>query len=90
MEDAATAEISRAQIWQWIHHPRGVLEDGRQITAELFRAELAAEQQRLRQTLGEPAYAAGRYEQAAALLDGITTAPEFATFLTLAAYRELD
>jgi malate synthase len=90
MEDAATAEISRAQIWQWIHHPRGVLEDGRQITAELFRAELAAEQQRLRQTLGEPAYSAGRYEQAAALLDGITTAPEFATFLTLAAYRELD
>ena len=90
MEDAATAEISRAQIWQWIHHPRGVLEDGRQITAELFRAELAAEQQRLRQTLGEPAYSAGRYEQAAALLDGITTAPEFATFLTLAAYREID
>ena len=90
MEDAATAEISRAQIWQWVHHPRGVLEDGRQITAELFRAELAAEQQRLRQTLGEPAYSAGRYEQAAALLDGITTAPEFATFLTLAAYREID
>ena len=90
MEDAATAEISRAQIWQWIHHPRGVLEDGRKITAELFRAELAAEQQRLRQWLGESAYAAGRYEQAAALLDGITTASEFATFLTLAAYRELD
>ena len=90
MEDAATAEISRAQIWQWIHHPRGVLEDGRKITAELFRAELAAEQQRLHQWLGESAYAAGRYEQAAALLDGITTASEFATFLTLAAYRELD
>ncbi|MEY3137023.1 MAG: hypothetical protein RL580_755, partial [Pseudomonadota bacterium] len=90
MEDAATAEISRAQIWQWIHHPRGVLEDGRKITAELFRAELAAEQQRLRQWLGESAYTAGRYEQAAALLDGITTASEFATFLTLAAYRELD
>ena len=90
MEDAATAEISRAQIWQWIHHPRGVLEDGRKITAELFRAELAAEQQRLRQWLGESAYAADRFEQAAALLDGITTASEFATFLTLAAYRELD
>jgi malate synthase len=67
-----------------------VLEDGRKITAELFRAELAAEQQRLREWLGESAYTAGRYEQAAALLDGITTAPEFATFLTLAAYRELD
>jgi malate synthase len=90
MEDAATAEISRAQIWQWIHHPRGVLEDGRKITAELFRAELGAEQQRLRQLLGEAVYSAGRYEQAAALLEGITTASEFATFLTLAAYHELD
>ncbi|MFM8517885.1 MAG: malate synthase A [Nevskiaceae bacterium] len=90
MEDAATAEISRAQIWQWIHHPRGVLEDGRKITVELFRAELAAEQQRLRDALGESAHTAGRYAQAAALLDGITTSPEFASFLTLAAYREID
>ena len=40
MEDAATAEISRAQVWQWIRHPRGVLNDGRKVTKELFRSIL--------------------------------------------------
>ena len=40
MEDAATAEISRAQVWQWIRHPRGVLSDGRKVTKELFRSVL--------------------------------------------------
>jgi malate synthase len=89
MEDAATAEISRAQIWQWIHHPTGVLEDGRRVTAQMFREMLAAEQRRLRSELGEHAYLAGHYDEAAELLDRITTAPEFATFLTLEAYRRL-
>jgi malate synthase len=89
MEDAATAEISRAQIWQWIRHPGGVLADGRKVTAELFRSELRAELARLQAALGEAAFIAGKYSEAATLLDEITTAPEFATFLTLAAYREL-
>ena len=90
MEDAATAEISRAQIWQWIRHPQGVLEDGRKITAELFRHELETEQQRLRTTLGAEAYAAGNFDRAAALLDEITTADNFADFLTLSAYRTFN
>lgn len=90
MEDAATAEISRAQVWQWIHHDGGVLEDGRKVTAELFRGVLAEECERLRARLGDAAYAAGRFASAARLLDAITTAPEFATFLTVPAYRELD
>ena len=89
MEDAATAEISRAQIWQWIKHPGGVLADGRKVTAAMFRAMLAAEQARLRAEVGEAAYARGNYDRAAVLLDDITTSDEFATFLTLAAYREL-
>ncbi len=90
MEDAATAEISRAQIWQWIRHAGGVLDDGRKITAELFRDVLATECKTLRARLGETAYAAGRFDDAARLLDEITTASEFATFLTLTAYRELE
>ena len=90
MEDAATAEIARAQIWQWIRHPAGVLTDGRKVTAELFRDLLRGEQQRLRAELGQEAYAAGNSDEAAALLDEITTAPEFSTFLTLAAYRRLQ
>src|SRR5690606_7422750 len=48
MEDAATAEISRAQIWQWINHPGGVLEDGRKVTVELFRAITREELDKLR------------------------------------------
>jgi len=90
MEDAATAEIARAQIWQWIRHPRGVLTDGRRVTLALFRELLATEQQRLATALGAEAYRAGRFEAAGALLDGITANNEFQTFLTLAAYRQLD
>jgi malate synthase len=90
MEDAATAEISRAQIWQWIRHAGGVLDDGRKITDGLFREMLATECKSLRARLGDAAYDAGRFDAAARLLDSITTAPEFATFLTLAAYRELQ
>ena len=90
MEDAATAEIARAQIWQWIRHPRGVLTDGRRVTSELFRQYLKEERERLAGKLGADAYVKGRFDEAAALLDQITTAPEFQTFLTLGAYRKLD
>jgi malate synthase len=90
MEDAATAEISRAQIWQWIHHERGVLDDGRRVTIELFHECLADEQARLARELGDAAYARGRFGEAAAILDEITTSPQFQTFLTLPAYRRLE
>ena len=89
MEDAATAEISRAQIWQWIRHPRGILADGRKVTAALFRQMLTEEQSRLRSSLGDAAYAAGNFDGAAGLLDRITTAARFESFLTVPAYRAL-
>ena len=90
MEDAATAEISRAQIWQWIHHPTGVLDDGRKVTVELYRQITREELAKLRAQLGEAAYAAGNFERAARILDEITTAEAFETFLTLPAYRAID
>jgi malate synthase len=90
MEDAATAEISRAQIWQWIRHPQGVLEDGRKVTAELFRNGLRTEQRRLHEQLGDETYLAGRFDAAAELLDAITTAENFADFLTLSAYQTFE
>ena len=90
MEDAATAEISRAQIWQWIKHPGGRLEDGRKVTAELFRAITSEELDKLRRQFGEQAYVAGNYERAAGLIDRITTAPSFETFITLPAYQEIN
>jgi malate synthase len=89
MEDAATAEISRAQIWQWIRHPGGVLDDGRKVTAELFRSLLEEERVRLNGP-GNPYSGTAYYDDAAKVLDEITTAPQFVTFLTLAAYRKLD
>jgi malate synthase len=90
MEDAATAEISRAQIWQWIHHPTGVLDDGRKVTVDLYRQVTAEELAKLRTQLGEAAFATGNFERAARILDEITTAERFETFLTLPAYRAID
>jgi malate synthase len=90
MEDAATAEIARAQIWQWIRHPKGVLDDGRKITVDLFRQITREELAELRAQLGEAAFAAGNFERAAQIIDGITTAETFETFLTLPAYRAID
>jgi malate synthase len=90
MEDAATAEIARSQVWQWIHHPGGVLDDGRKVTVELFRQVMREELAKLRARLGEAAYSSGNFERAAGLIDGITTAATFETFLTLPAYRAID
>ncbi len=87
MEDAATAEISRAQIWQWIKHPAGMLEDGRKVSVELFRAIAREELGKLRNAVGVHAFEKGNFERAAALIDEITTAPDFETFITLPAYR---
>ncbi len=84
MEDAATAEISRAQIWQWIRHPKGVLADGRRVTVALFRQCLREEMERLK------GRGLGRLELAGTILDEITTSNAFAEFLTLPAGEFLD
>src|SRR5438067_11684 len=89
MEDAATAEISRAQVWQWIRHPRGVLNDGRKVTKELFRAVLGEELEKIKEQLGEKRFAAARYEEARDLFDKITTDEAFVEFLTLPGYEKL-
>jgi malate synthase len=89
MEDAATAEICRTQIWQWIRHPRGVLTDGRRVTLDLFRTVLAEELDKIRATVGESAFDAGKYGRAAEIMDSIVANDEFVEFLTLPAYDEL-
>ncbi|MDZ4850057.1 MAG: malate synthase A [Pirellulaceae bacterium] len=89
MEDAATAEISRAQIWQWIRHPRGVLDDGRKVTIGLFQELLAEELASLERELGDVQWKAGRHALAAKLLDDIIVDDCFAEFLTLRAYDYL-
>jgi malate synthase len=90
MEDAATAEIARSQIWQWIRYPKGVLSDGRKVSYELFDQAVADELDQVREEVGELAFEAGHYDQAASLLRQIVGADEFEEFLTLPAYERLD
>jgi len=85
MEDAATAEISRSQIWQWMRSPKGRLDDGRKVTVELFRQLLAEELPKVKTHLGDAAWAAGHYEEGARLFDQIATG-DYVDFLTLPAY----
>jgi malate synthase len=85
MEDAATAEISRSQIWQWIRSPKGVLDDGRKVSVELFRALLAEELAKVK-----AAFAGGKYEEAAKLFEKITADDQYVEFLTLPAYQLID
>jgi malate synthase len=89
MEDAATAEISRAQVWQWIRSPKGKLDDGRKVTTDLFRQILAEEQQKIRTSVGEERFAKGRYSEAAKLFSDLTTSDTYVDFLTLPGYELL-
>lgn len=86
MEDAATAEISRAQIWHWIRSPKGVLDDGRKITREMFSGLVPEELAKVKTLLGDKGWSAGRYEDGAKMFEQLTLADEFADFLTLPAY----
>jgi malate synthase len=89
MEDAATAEIARSQIWQWIRSPKGVLDDGRKVTKELVRNLLGEELPRVRRLVGPETWQAGRYEEAARLFEDITTNDHYVEFLTLPGYEHL-
>ncbi len=90
MEDAATAEISRAQVWQWVHHETGVQDSGRNITYGYFKALLREEMANIRTAVGDESFDQGQYRQAARLLDEITSSGEFVPFLTSVAYEELE
>ena len=88
MEDAATAEISRSQVWQWMHSPKGVLTDGRKITAQLVRELIPQELEKIRQLIGTSAFDA-TYHRAAQIFEEMSTRDEFIEFLTLPLYEEL-
>ena len=88
MEDAATAEISRAQVWQWVRHGQ-TLQDGRPVTKEFVREIVREENDKAKVAMGEEAYAKGRYEDAAQLLIDLVEQPTFEEFLTLPAYQRV-
>jgi len=89
MEDAATAEISRAQVWQWAKHG-AKLEDGRPVTPELVKETIAGELAKMRDRAGAERFAKGKYQLAADLFEKMMLSGEFNDFLTLPAYEFLD
>ncbi len=89
MEDTATAEISRAQVWQWINHPTAALPDGRKVAAELVRSMLPEEMEKIRSLYGDELFAAGKFQLAGEIFECLVTAKDFAEFLTLIAYDYL-
>ena len=88
MEDAATAEISRAQLWQWVHHG-AVLDDGRVVTPELVRELARDEMDQLRTALGAERFDSGKFELAGKMFDDFVTGEELDPFLTSPAYKHL-
>ena len=89
MEDAATAEISRAQLWQWIRHPQGVLDDGRKVTMKMYEQIKKEELETIQREVGAEQFKKGRYEEASKLFDELIQQEEFVEFLTLPGYGKL-
>jgi len=89
MEDAATAEICRAQIWQWLRLG-AELNDGRKVTPELFKSTLGDEMNKLRAAFTPAVFESGRFSEAIALFSDMSLAKDFEEFLTLPAYKLID
>lgn len=89
MEDAATAEIARAQIWQWVRHG-AVLREGPRVTADLVRRIIDAEAAQLQASMGQEAWRAGRFDQARELFEHVALSEPLVEFLTIPAYELLD
>jgi malate synthase len=89
MEDTATAEISRAQVWQWIHH-NVTLDDGPEVTEELFRRVMEEELEKIKDLVGPERYEQDEYGKAADLFAQLSTQSEFEEFLTIPGYKYLE
>jgi malate synthase len=90
MEDAATAEISRTQVWQWVHNPYGILEDGRKVTIALVRQLMLEELGIIRRERGEVRFDGGHFSEAARLFEELTASEQLEEFLTIKAYELLE
>ncbi|TMG56583.1 MAG: malate synthase A [Chloroflexi bacterium] len=89
MEDAATAEISRSQVWQWIHH--GVsLAAGPRVSAQLVRDIEREELAKIKSAVGDDFFAKGRYDEAREIFEAVALSEEFKEFLTIPAYEHID
>ena len=86
MEDAATAEISRAQLWQWLKN-KVMLDDKKEFTVDLFKSILVEECQKIKDEIGQNLYSNGKFDLAVELFSNMITSSEFDEFLTLPAYK---
>lgn len=89
MEDAATAEISRTQVWQWIRHPKAILTDGRKVTLPLVESLIEEEMQKLKSLTGSEEFAERKFNQACQLFKDLIEKKDFVEFLTLPGYEQL-
>lgn len=89
MEDAATAEISRAQVWQWVRHG-AKMNDGRVVTADIVKSTISEELAKLKENLGSDRYKRSKFDLASRLFENMMTSAEFPEFLTLVAYDFID
>ncbi len=89
MEDVATCEISRTQLWHWLHNPNALLDDGRTISAALVKALTDEELGKIKNVVGAEAFAKGKFDLARRIFDELIYADEPADFLTLKAYEYL-
>jgi len=90
MEDAATAEISRSQVWQWIHSPQGVLDDGRKVTLDMVRAMIPPALAIIDKGVGENRFIAGDYGQGAAVFEQLIAREPIVEFLTNYCYEVME
>jgi malate synthase len=89
MEDAATAEIARSQVWQWLHHG-ATTDDGKKITKDVVQQIESEELGKIRDAIGEDAFDSGRFKEAQEIFERVALSTEFAEFLTTPAYDYLD
>jgi malate synthase len=89
MEDAATAEISRSQVWQWVRSPKGKLDDGRKVTAEMVKALIPEELAKVKATVSAAGEKTETYDQAAGIFEKMSLADEYPEFLTLPLYEAM-
>jgi malate synthase len=90
MEDAATAEISRSQVWQWVRSTKGVLDDGRKVTAAMVKALIPEELAKVKTTVTAQGEPAETYDQAAKIFETMSLSENFAEFLTLPLYEAME
>ena len=89
MEDAATAEISRSQVWHWVQHEAQMV-DGRTVTTDLVRTTISQQLEKVRDLVGSERYDAGKFELASEIFEEMMTSNNYSDFLTVVAYEHID